>query len=109
MNWKKYQQIFELAAVVVMIAGILLMNQHSDPQHFVIYFGFVLLATGKLIEAFNVHDPSFKIVKISLCISMYVLAFLNIFYAVKSILYFAIPLGLYYLLHYRLMFQQRKT
>ena len=119
MNWRVYQRIFELAAVGVMIAGIFMMTRRSDPQHVVIYLGFVLLATGKLIEAFNIHDPipipitigtiGIKILKISLCVSIYMLSFLNIFYSVRSILYIAVPLGIYYILHYRLMFQQRKT
>jgi|SRR6185295_7849922 len=114
MNWKGYQRTFELAAVGVMIAGMFMMSKRSDPQHLVIYFGFVLLATAKLIEAIIVDDPipiaiGIKILKISLCISIYLLCFLNIFYSVKSIIYIAIPLGIYYILHYRLMFQQRKT
>ena len=109
MNWRVYQRIFELAAVGVMVAGMIMMSKRNDPQHFVIYFGFVLLATGKLIEAFNIHDPNFKILKVALCVSIYFLSFLNIFYSVRSIIYITIPLGIYYLLHYRLMFQQRKT
>ena len=109
MNWRVYQRIFELASVGVMIGGMVLLFKRQDPQHLVIYIGFMLLATGKLIEALNVYDPNFKIFKAVACICIYVLVLLNLFYNIRSIIYISIPLGIYYILHYRLMFQQRKT
>ena len=108
MNWRVYQRIFEVTAVLAMMAGIVLMWMRKDPNHLLIYCGFILLATGKLIEGINVNDPNFKIVKIVMCMSMYVLVFLNLVYHIRSIVYILIPLGIYYGLHYRLLFQQKK-
>ncbi len=109
MNWRLYQRISELAAVLLMIAGIILMWMRKDPHHYLIYIGFLFLATGKLIEGFHVVDPAFRILKMVMCISMYVLVALNLIYHIRSLVYVTIPLGVYYLLHYRLMFQQRKV
>jgi len=41
--------------------------------------------------------------------SIYILILLNFFYSVRSLVYVTVPLGVYYILHYRLMFQQRKV
>jgi len=109
MNWRVYQRILELSAVGAMVAGMVMMSNRTDPHHFVIYSGFVLLAFGKLIEAVNIHDPNFKILKVAACICILLLALLNMYYGVRSIVYIMIPLGIYYVLHYRLIFQQRKT
>lgn len=109
MNWKLYQRIFEMSAVLVMMIGVALMWKRSDPQHLLIYLGFSLLATGKLIEAMNLYDPNFRIIKMAACICIYVLVFLHIMYDIRSIVYVMIPLAIYYLLHYRLMFQQKRS
>lgn len=109
MNWRGYQRFFEISAVLLMMAGVLVMWMRKDPQHLLVYGGFVLLATGKLIEAVNVDDPKFKVFKIVMCASLYVLVMLNLFYNIRSIVYILIPLGIYYGLHYRLRFQQKKT
>lgn len=109
MNWRVYQRIYELLAVLAMMGGIVMMWMQKDPQHYLIYGGFVLLATGKLTEALNLSDPNFKIIKVVACFSIYLLVILNLFYHVRSITYILIPLGCYYALHYRWMFQQRKT
>ncbi|MEJ0057574.1 MAG: hypothetical protein WDN75_19185 [Bacteroidota bacterium] len=109
MNWRVSQRIFEIASVVVMIAGVILMWMRKDPSHYLVYGGFLLLASGKLVEALNLQDPNFKIIKIAACICIYVLVLLNLFYNVKSIIYILLPLGVYYALHYRLIFQQRKA
>ena len=109
MSWRIYQRIFELVAVVSMMAGIVLMWMQKDPRHYLVYAGFVLLASGKLTEALNLNDPNFKIIKIAACICIYLLVILNLFYNVRSISYILIPLGIYYALHYRWMFQQRKA
>lgn len=108
MNWRSYQRISELTAVLLMVAGIILMWMRRDPLHYFIYVGFLFLATAKLIEAFNVVDPAFRILKMVMCISIYVLVALNLVYHIRSLVYVTIPLGIYYFLHYRLMFQQRK-
>ena len=105
MNWRLYQRISELTAVLLMITGIILMWMRKDPHHYLIYIGFLFLATGKLIEAFNVIDPAFRILKMVICISMYALVALNLIYHIRSLVYVTIPLGIYYVLHYRLMFQ----
>ena len=109
MNWRVYQRIFELASVVTMMAGIFLMWMQKDPQHYLVYGGFVLLATGKLTEALNLNDPNFKIIKVMACFCIYLLVILNMLYNVRSITYVLIPLGVYYALHYRWMFQHRKV
>ncbi|NOT77224.1 MAG: hypothetical protein HOP08_20055 [Cyclobacteriaceae bacterium] len=108
MNWRVYQRILEVSAVVLMMAGVFLMWNRMDTEHYLIYGGFILLATGKLTEAMNVYDPGFKIIKIVACLCIYALVLLNLFYNVRSIIYIVIPLGIYYALHYRLMFQQKK-
>ena len=109
MNWRAYQRILEISAVLMMMAGVIMMWLRKDPNHYLVYGGFILLATGKLIEAINVVDPNFKIVKIAMCISIFGLVLLNLLYHIRSIVYILIPLGIYYGLQYRLMFQQRKT
>jgi hypothetical protein len=109
MNWRVSQRIFELTAVLAMMAGIILMWMKKDPLHYLVYTGFILLATGKLLEAININDPNFKILKVVTCFCIYLLAILNLFYQVRSLIYIMIPLALYYLLHYRWMLQQRKT
>lgn len=109
MTWRLYQRAFELTAVIMMMAGVILMWMQKDPRHFLIYGGFALLATGKLTQALNIYDPSFKILKIASCLSIYLLVLLNVFYNIQSIIYIVIPLGVYYLLHYRLMFQEKKS
>ena len=108
MNWRVYQRIFEVTAVLAMMAGIIMMWMRKDANHFMVYSGFILLATGKLVEAINVNDPNFKILKIVMCSSMYVLVMLNLVYHIRSIVYLLLPLGIYYGLHYRLLFQQKK-
>ena len=57
MSWRVYQRIFEVAAVIAMMAGIVLMWMQIDSQHYLIYGGFVLLSAGKLTEALNLIDP----------------------------------------------------
>ncbi len=109
MNWRVYQRIFELAAVFSMMAGIFFMWMQKDPQHYLIYGGFVLLATGKLTEALNLIDPNFRIMKVMACFCIYLLVILNMLYSVRSITYILIPLAVYYALHYRWMFQQKKS
>ena len=109
MSWRHYQRIFEILAVLLMMGGIVLMWMRMDPHHYLIYIGFFFLATGKLIEAININDPGFRILKVALCTSIYILVLLNLIYNVRSLVYVTIPLGLYYVLHYRLMFQQRKV
>lgn len=108
MNWRVYQRIFEVTAVLAMMTGIIVMWMRKDANHFMIYSGFILLATGKLVEAINMNDPDFKILKIVMCTSMYVLVMLNLVYHIRSIVYVLIPLGIYYGLHYRSLFQQKK-
>ena len=105
---RRLQRILELAAVLTMMAGIVLLWMRMDPLHYVVYAGFLLLATGKLVEAINVDDPQFRIVKIAACFSIYTLVALNLFYNVRSILYILAPLGVYYVLHYRWLLQQKK-
>ncbi|MBY0434862.1 MAG: hypothetical protein K2U26_12205 [Cyclobacteriaceae bacterium] len=109
MNWRVYQRIFELAAVAVMVTGIVMMWMRKDPDHYIVYAGFLLLAAGKLIEALNINDPNFKILKIAACVCIALLVVLNLFYHIRSMMYILAPLGVYYVLHYRWMFQQRKT
>jgi uncharacterized membrane protein HdeD (DUF308 family) len=109
MSWRIYQRICEVTAVLLMMGGIALMWMRMDPHHYLIYIGFIFLASGKLIETINVKDPSFRILKGALCISIYVLILLNLVYNVRSLVYVTVPLGLYYVLHYRLIFQQRKV
>jgi phosphatidylserine synthase len=108
MNWRLYQRIFELAAIFTMMAGIVLLWMRLDPLHYVVYVGFLLLATGKLVEALNVYDPQFRIIKIAACISIYTLVALNLLYSIRSILYILVPLAVYYVLHYRWLLQQKK-
>ena len=107
MGWRVYQRICEIIAVLLMMAGIALMWMRMDPRHYLIYTGFIFLASGKLIEAINVNDPGFRILKVALCTSIYILILLNLFYNVRSLVYVTIPLGVYYVLHYRLMFQRK--
>ena len=109
MNWRLSQRIFEIMSIVVMVIGVMLMWLRKDPNHYLVYGGFLLLASGKLVEAINLPDPNFKIIKIASCVCIYVLVLMNLFYNVKSIIYILLPLGAYYVLHYRLMFQQRNT
>jgi uncharacterized membrane protein HdeD (DUF308 family) len=109
MSWRIYQRICEVTAVLLMMGGIALMWMRMDPHHYLIYVGFIFLASGKLIETINVNDPGFRILKGALCISIYVLILLNLLYNIRSLVYVTIPLGLYYVLHYRLMFRQRKV
>ncbi len=109
MNWRAYQRIFEISSVVTMMAGVILMWMRKDPNHYLVYGGFLLLASGKLVEAVNLTDPNFKIIKIAACACIYILVFLNLFYNIKSIIYILLPLGAYYALRYRLMFQQKNT
>jgi hypothetical protein len=109
MSWKLYQRICELTAVLLMMAGIALMWMGMDPRHYLIYVGFLFLAAGKLIESISINDPGFKIVKVAMCVSIVVLVLLNLIYNIRSLIYVTIPLGIYYVLHYRLMFQQRKV
>jgi hypothetical protein len=108
MNWRVYQRILELSAILSMMAGIVLLWMRRDPDHYLVYGGFMLLATGKLIEAVNLDDPNFKIIKVAACVSIYLLVILNLFYNVRSIMYILVPLAAYYALHYRWMFQQKK-
>jgi uncharacterized membrane protein HdeD (DUF308 family) len=108
MSWRVYQRICEIIAVLMMMAGIVLMWMKLDSKHALVYAGFILLATGKLIETLNVSDPNFKIVKVIMCLSIYTLVLLNFFYQVRSIVYILVPLGVYYGLHYRLLFHQRR-
>jgi hypothetical protein len=108
MNWRVYQRICEIAAVLIMMAGIIMMWMRVDPKHVLIYGGFIFLATGKLIEAQNVSDPNFRVVKVLMCVCIYALVLLNLFYQVRSIAYILVPLGVYYGLHYRLLFQQKR-
>lgn len=108
MTWRHYQRIFELTAMAGMIAGILVMWSGRDPQHHIIYGGFFLLATGKLIEAINREDNQFKVLKIVTCAIMMLLVVLNFFLGIKTMIYMLIPLGVYYVLHYRLAFKQGK-
>ena len=109
MSWRVYQRIFEVAAVIAMMAGIVLMWMQIDSQHNLIYVGFVLLSAGKLTEALNLIDPNFKIIKVMACFCIFLLVILNLFYHVRSITYILIPLAVYYALHYRWMFQHRKV
>ena len=109
MNWRVYQRIFELTAVLAMMGGIVMMWMQKDPDHYLVYGGFVLLATGKLTQALNLKDPNFRIIKMMACICIYLLVILNLFYNVRSITYILFPLGIYYALHYRWMFQQKKA
>lgn len=95
------QRILELAAIATMMAGILMMWFRMDAHHYVIYVGFFLLATGKMIEALRVPDPGFKIMKISVLFSIYLLIVLNLVYGIHSLSYIMIPLVVYYILHYR--------
>ncbi len=108
MNWRLTQRIFELTALLTMMTGIIMMWMKMDPHHYLVYAGFVLLATGKLVEAINVNDPNFRILKAAACFCIYLLAILNLFYQVRSLVYVMIPLALYYVLHYRWMLQERK-
>ncbi len=108
MNWRVSQRIFELAAVLAMMAGIFMMWMGKDPHHYLVYGGFAILATGKLIEALNVNDPSFKILKVASCLCIYVLVIFNMLYHIRSMVYILIPLGTYYGLHYRWMTQQKR-
>jgi hypothetical protein len=108
MSWRVYQRIFELAAILSMMAGIALLWLRKDPLHHLVYSGFILLATGKLIEAMNVNDPNFRIVKVAACVSIYMLVVLNLLYDLRSIMYMLVPLSAYYVLHYRWLLQQRK-
>ena len=109
MNWRVYQRTFEITSVAAMMIGVILLWMRKDPNHYFVYSGFLLLASGKLTEAVNLSDPNFKIIKIVACLCIYVLVLMNLFYGVKSIVYIMLPLGIYYALHYRLMFQQRRT
>ncbi len=109
MNWRVYQRIFELTAVLAMVTGIFLMWLHKDPRHFLVYGGFALLSTGKLIEAVNLDDPTFKILKIATCICIYVLVIYSLAFNIRTMVYILIPLGTYYALHYRLVNQHRRT
>ena len=109
MNWRLYQRIFELTAIGMMMSGIIMMWMKRDPSHYLVYIGFMVLATGKLVEAMNLNDPNFRSLKMAACVCIYVLVLLNLFFHIRSIMYIAIPLGIYYALHYRWMFQQRKT
>ena len=108
MNWRVYQRIFELTAILSMIVGLGLMWMHKDPLHFLVYSGFMLVSTGKLIEAFNVKDESFRILKIVLCLSIYVLVLMNFIYNIPSLPYALLVLVIYWFLHYRLIFQQKR-
>ncbi len=108
MNWRLYQRILELAAIFTMMAGIMLLWRRMDPLHYVVYAGFLLLATGKLVEALNVNDPQFRIIKVAACLSIYALVALNLLYDIRSILYILVPLTAYYVLHYRWLLQQKK-
>ena len=109
MNWRVYQRIFELTAVLAMLTGVFLMWLHKDPRHYLVYGGFALLASGKMIEAVNLEDPTFKILKIAACLCVYVLVGYSIVFNIRSMVYILIPLGIYYALHYRLVNQQRRT
>ncbi|MBS1978009.1 MAG: hypothetical protein JST46_11605 [Bacteroidetes bacterium] len=101
MNSQLQQRILELCAIVAMIAGIILMWMRMDAHHILIYVGFFLLATGKLMEALRVTDPGFKIMKVSALVCIYLLIILNISYGIRSLSYIMIPLVIYYILHYR--------
>jgi phosphatidylserine synthase len=109
MSWRGYQRIFEITAIGAMMAGVVMMWMRLDPDHYLVYGGFLLLASGKLIEALNLNDPNFKIIKISACASIYALVSLNLFAGIRTIVYILIPLGVYYALHYRLILQQKRT
>lgn len=108
MSWRVYQRIFELWAILMMMAGIVMLWMRMDPLHYMVYSGFMLLGTGKLIEALNIDDPNFRIIKIAACISIYLLVVMNLFYGIRSILYILIPLAVYYVLHYRWLLQQKR-
>lgn len=108
MNWRVYQRICELTAIFVMMAGIVMLWMRMDPLHYMVYSGFILLATGKLIEAVHVDDPNFRIIKMAACISMYMLVVLNLVYHIRSIMYILVPLAVYYVLHYRWLLQQKR-
>jgi hypothetical protein len=108
MSWRLYQRIFELTAILMMMAGIVMLWMRTDPLHYLVYSGFILLATGKLIEAVNIDDPNFRIIKITACLSIYMLVVLNLFYNIRSIMYILAPLAVYYVLHYRWLLQQKR-
>lgn len=109
MNWRVIQRILELGAVTSMMAGIVLMWLKKDPQHYLVYGGFALLASGKLVEALHINDPNFKIVKVAACLSIYLLVILNLQYHVRTLVYILAPLAVYYALHYRWLFQSKKA
>jgi hypothetical protein len=109
MTWRHLQRISELASVLLMMVGVALMWMGKDLRHFLIYVGFLFLATGKFIEAMIVNDPGFRILKVTMCVCICLLVLLNLIYGIRSLVYVTIPLGIYYVLHYRLMFQQRKV
>jgi phosphatidylserine synthase len=108
MNWRVYQRLLELTAVVAMMIGIVLMWMHLDPRHGWVYMGFALLAIGKLVESLNVHDPSFRIIRIAMCVSILLLVGYSQIYQVRSMVYILVPLGIYYLLHFRWVTEQKK-
>jgi hypothetical protein len=105
-NWKGQQRVLELLAVAAMVAGIIQMYRGHDPQRYWIYGGFALVGVAKLWEAVNVHDPSFKILKIVLCALIPLLCALHLATGAKTLNYILVPLLIYYVLHYRLRFKQ---
>ncbi len=108
MNWRVYQRLFELAAVVAMIIGVVLMWLHRDPRHLWVYMGFALLAVGKLIESMNVNDTSFRILRIAMCVSILLLVGYSQIYQVRTMMYIMVPLGIYYLLHFRWVTERKR-
>ncbi len=106
MNWKGQQRALELLAVAAMVTGIIQMYRSHDPQRYWIYGGFALVGTAKLWEAVNMHDPSFKILKMILCLLILVLCALHLAIGIKTLNYILVPLLFYYVLHYRLRFKQ---
>lgn len=89
-----------------MVTGIIQMYRSHDPQRYWIYGGFALVGTAKLWEAVNMHDPSFKILKMILCLLILVLCALHLAIGIKTLNYILVPLLFYYVLHYRLRFKQ---
>jgi len=108
MSWRGYQRIFELMAVLAMITGVFLMWLHRDAQHYVVYMGFALLAAAKMIESVNLDDPSYRIIRIAACLTIFVLVGYNLLYHVRSMVYILIPLAVYYLVHYRWTGEQKR-
>lgn len=106
MNWKGQQRALELLAVAAMVTGIIQMYRGHDPLRYWIYGGFALVGIAKLWEAINVHDPSFKVLKIVLSALILVLCALHLATGIKTLNYIPVPLLIYYVLHYRLRFKQ---